>query len=596
MIKKNSSLNTKLKLKWEEALESSADDNDRLDRGMDYFFSGAVEDLRIKNDSITAKVEGNYSRYYKIKIEPEHLSDKQIEVVMDVIKNNPDIGQEISSGELSLNLMEALEQKNVNLIPESFDGYYYDCNCPDDAYICKHIAAVFYAIGEKISENPFILFEMNGITLQKLTGLPQVNSDNLEKFVESTTDPKEKLLNTMIEKADKPILESLLIKLANESSENFRCVLNYLEKNVALEPLEASQSLKEKFVSLWREAKPLIEELDEYGGGDDEQYEEVYDILEGVTDALETEDLDKITRMNFIDEAFQFIKSGNSGMVDELDDIIHSACYDEEDWRYLASKFEVLSDKYEVQKAMKIYRKLGDNQKYLDLRLKFMEYGFDYYDLVTFYEEEGNHEKAVALAIEGKEKGAGNISPLVDFLINEAKNNNNRELYLKLEFDKALKGFNYSSYKHFKSVCTNEEWVYYEPQILKQLNKAYERDQMLIFIDREEYPKALEILNKETPYGIFHIDYDIAEKLKTRYPKDIVNYYIRALGNYNTAKDRKAYADQAKLALRIKEIYLNNLNDPASWRELLINIKNSNKRRPALQEEFSKIIPEWKNI
>lgn len=301
--------------------------------------------------------------------------------------------------------------------------------------------------------------------------------------------------------------------------------------------------------------------------------------------------------MHFIDELFPFIKSGNSGMVDELDDRIHSACYDEEDWRYLASKFELLSDKYEVQKAMKIYRKLGDKQKYLELRLKFMEYGFDYYDLVTFYDEQGDHEKAVALAIEGKEKGTGNIDPLVDFLINEAKNNNNRKLYLKLEFDKATKRLDYKGYKYFKSLCSKEEWKYYEPEIIKTITKGREKDQMLIFIEREEYPKALEVFNNPTYSILFDYDRDeIAEKLKSRYPKEVVNYYIKRLGNYTTTKDRKTYASQAKVALKIKDVYLNNLKDHNSWRELLIKIKNSNKGRSAFWEEFSNVLPEWENI
>ena len=43
----------------------------------------------------------------------------------------------------------------------------YQCSCPDWALMCKHVAAVMYAIGVRFDENPFYFFHLRGIDVDR---------------------------------------------------------------------------------------------------------------------------------------------------------------------------------------------------------------------------------------------------------------------------------------------------------------------------------------------------------------------------------------------------------------------------------------------
>ncbi len=51
---------------------------------------------------------------------------------------------------------------NVPLFPSSQGDLKTDCSCPDWANPCKHIAAVYYLLGERFDEDPFLLFQLRG--------------------------------------------------------------------------------------------------------------------------------------------------------------------------------------------------------------------------------------------------------------------------------------------------------------------------------------------------------------------------------------------------------------------------------------------------
>ncbi|HZW34668.1 MAG TPA: SWIM zinc finger family protein [Isosphaeraceae bacterium] len=42
------------------------------------------------------------------------------------------------------------------------------CSCPDSSNPCKHIAAVYYLLGEEFDRDPFLIFTLRGLTREEL--------------------------------------------------------------------------------------------------------------------------------------------------------------------------------------------------------------------------------------------------------------------------------------------------------------------------------------------------------------------------------------------------------------------------------------------
>src|SRR5262249_53060293 len=42
------------------------------------------------------------------------------------------------------------------------------CSCPDSSNPCKHIAAVYYLLGEEFDRDPFLMFRLRGMTREEL--------------------------------------------------------------------------------------------------------------------------------------------------------------------------------------------------------------------------------------------------------------------------------------------------------------------------------------------------------------------------------------------------------------------------------------------
>ena len=65
----------------------------------------------------------------------------------------------------------------LNLFPFTLNEVRSRCSCPDKANPCKHIAAVYYQLADRFSEDPFVIFQLRGKTRnQILDTLRQIRS------------------------------------------------------------------------------------------------------------------------------------------------------------------------------------------------------------------------------------------------------------------------------------------------------------------------------------------------------------------------------------------------------------------------------------
>jgi uncharacterized Zn finger protein len=63
---------------------------------------------------------------------------------------------------------EVLATCKLTLLPGSYEELRATCTCPDAANPCKHLAAVYYILAERLDEDPFTLFTWRGRTREEL--------------------------------------------------------------------------------------------------------------------------------------------------------------------------------------------------------------------------------------------------------------------------------------------------------------------------------------------------------------------------------------------------------------------------------------------
>ncbi|MCK5138942.1 MAG: hypothetical protein KAQ85_03790, partial [Thermodesulfovibrionia bacterium] len=341
-------------------------------------------------------------------------------------------------------------------------------------------------------------------------------------------------------------------------------------------------------------------ELDEYGGGDYSMMDDVGNGLYQLVEILKKVTLVEEDRDELLDEVFSYIKSGNAGMDDSLYDIVYASCKNDGELRELAKRFENLDQHWPIEHARRIYRRIGDSKQYLKLRNKHLRYGMDYYDLVAFYWETGEKIKAVETARKGMKLAEGRMDELRMFLADRAKEDGDREAYLDYIFAQRTDYLTLSSYKELEKECRKEEWVKYEGKIIDLLEKNFNIQAVKIYMYRKEYDMALRYFKSpfRSTYRIFGESelFSIAKRLEVLYPEEILAFYRSSVGNVNVSASRKIYAQNALAIMRVRRVLVDVMKRTDEWKKYAVPIKSNNVNRPAFQDEFARVIPDWKSL
>ena len=137
-------------------------DSARLSRGRSYARKGQVIDIQVTPGQVQSRVQGSRPRPYKVNIQLQPLSDRQWETVLDALAEQAIFAAQLLNGEMPPDVEEVFQAVKVPLFPTEQGDLQTDCTCPDWANPCKHIAAVYYLLGERFDEDPFLLFELRG--------------------------------------------------------------------------------------------------------------------------------------------------------------------------------------------------------------------------------------------------------------------------------------------------------------------------------------------------------------------------------------------------------------------------------------------------
>nr|MBI3659294.1 SWIM zinc finger family protein [Candidatus Acetothermia bacterium] len=67
------------------------------------------------------------------------------------------------SGEMPQDIEKEFTDLGLSLFPARLEDLETDCSCPDWSNPCKHIAAVYYLLGEEFNRDPFLIFKLRGM-------------------------------------------------------------------------------------------------------------------------------------------------------------------------------------------------------------------------------------------------------------------------------------------------------------------------------------------------------------------------------------------------------------------------------------------------
>ncbi len=152
---------------WNANLERYADYSNRIGRGRSYLRHGAVLDLQIEGGQATALVQGSRSRPYKVEIKIKPLAKKTWGQLREAALVQLDSLADLLAGKFPEALREAFFARGDGLFPSPRE-IQFDCSCPDWASMCKHVAAALYGIGNRLDNQPEMLFSLRQVAMDEL--------------------------------------------------------------------------------------------------------------------------------------------------------------------------------------------------------------------------------------------------------------------------------------------------------------------------------------------------------------------------------------------------------------------------------------------
>jgi uncharacterized Zn finger protein len=152
---------------WNKNLEGYADYSNRIGRGRSYVRNGAVLDLQIKPGEITALVQGSRSKPYSVVIQIKEITATAWESMKKACAGKLDSLPELLAGKFPKALGELFTERGKGLFPSPRE-IAFSCSCPDDAAMCKHVAAALYGIGARLDGEPGLFFTLRKVEIKDL--------------------------------------------------------------------------------------------------------------------------------------------------------------------------------------------------------------------------------------------------------------------------------------------------------------------------------------------------------------------------------------------------------------------------------------------
>ena len=152
----------------------------RLGRGRNYAASGQVSDLDIAPGCVSARVQGANKEPYESTIRFRIAEGETKAGLIRELRRHPMLVARLLVSDMPLEVEGLFREASIPLFPKRENDLTSRCSCPDYANPCKHLAAVYYLLGEAITKNPLLLLTLRGISRAELLGAAAESDDAVE--------------------------------------------------------------------------------------------------------------------------------------------------------------------------------------------------------------------------------------------------------------------------------------------------------------------------------------------------------------------------------------------------------------------------------
>ncbi|HEY9297417.1 MAG TPA: SWIM zinc finger family protein, partial [Phormidium sp.] len=127
-------------------------------------------------------VQGTEPEPYQLSIFLEPFTDEQWDYVIETMSERAIFSAKLLAGEMPKNIEEVFTANGLSLFPFTLEDVRSRCSCPDKANPCKHIGAVYYLLGDRFGEDPFVLFQLRGRSKEQvIEALRKIRSKGAEE-------------------------------------------------------------------------------------------------------------------------------------------------------------------------------------------------------------------------------------------------------------------------------------------------------------------------------------------------------------------------------------------------------------------------------
>ncbi|MEG3845752.1 SWIM zinc finger family protein [Microcoleus sp. herbarium19] len=236
----------------------------RLERGWQYAREGKVLSIEFPDREVIAIVQGTDPKPYQVSLGLDTLSDEDWEYVIENMSQRAVFSAKLLAGEMPHNIEDVFAAAGKTLFPLSLSDIRSRCSCPDPKNPCKHISAVYYLLGDRFGEDPFVLFQLRGRTKEQiLSALRQRRGMEGEENTQLNSGENSAKSNSQVPNVDRfweynqQLESSLVVIVPPPSSETVLDILGPIPlandgKGTASKSSPASDALKQHFAKIYQ--------------------------------------------------------------------------------------------------------------------------------------------------------------------------------------------------------------------------------------------------------------------------------------------------------------------------------------------------------